>query len=81
MELLLLLILIVIFLIGIPIGISYLIYNWIKKKEFDRKYRILAITPIIIVSYFIYDAIYPNEDFYKTDFKEVTAMEFPKKAK
>jgi len=78
MELLVLLFLVLILLIGVPIGISYLIYNWIKKKEVDRKYRILAIIPIIIVCYFIYDAIYPSTDFYKTDFKEVTAMEFPK---
>ena len=64
--------------IGIPIGISYIIYRWIKKKEYKKVYRILALIPILIVGYFIYDAVYPNTEFYKTDFKEVTEMEFPK---
>jgi hypothetical protein len=75
----LLILLFMIFLIGIPIGISYLIYRWIKKREFDKKYRLLALIPSIIVGYFIYDAVYPDNDFYKTDFKEVTEIEFPEK--
>lgn len=79
MELLILLF--IIFLIAIPISISYLIYLWIKKREFDKLYRLLALIPIIIVGYYIYDAIYPDTDFYKTDFKEVTEMEFPKNGK
>ncbi|WKL46177.1 hypothetical protein Q1W71_14550 [Flavobacterium pectinovorum] len=81
MELLILLFIVVIFLIGIPIGLSYLIYRWIKKREFNKWYRLLSLIPLIIVGYFIYDAIYPNEDFYKTDFKEVTEMEFPENGK
>jgi cbb3-type cytochrome oxidase subunit 3 len=64
--------------IGIPIGISFVIYRWIKKKEFNKTARIFALAPILIAGYFIYDAIYPGEEFYKTDFKEVTEMEFPK---
>jgi amino acid transporter len=79
MELLILLFFVV--LIGIPIGISYLIYQWIKKKEFEKKWRLLAIIPLIIVGYFFYTAIYPDEDYYKNDFKEVTDMEFPKSGK
>jgi hypothetical protein len=77
MELILLLFIFIILLIGIPIGICYLIYRWIKNREFDKKYRLLALIPLIIVGYFIYDAIYPDTEFYKTDFKEVTEMEFP----
>jgi hypothetical protein len=45
--------------------------------EFDKLYKLLALIPLIIVGYFIYNAIYPDEDFYKTDFKEVTFMAFP----
>lgn len=78
MELLIIFLIIIILGIGIPIGISYLIYKWIKKKGFNKKWRIIALTPILIVGYFIYGAIYPSSDFYKTDFKEVTKMEFPK---
>ena len=70
-----------IFIVGIPIGISFLIYQRIKKSGFDKKYRFLAIIPLIIFGCLIYTAIYPNEDFYKTDFKEVTDMEFPKSGK
>lgn len=81
MQLLILISLIFILLIGIPIGISYFIYRWIKKKEFNKNYRLLALIPIIIVGYFIYEAIYPDTDFYKTDFKEVTEIEFPKNGK
>jgi len=77
MDLLLLLFTVVIFLIGIPIGISYLIYCWIKNREFNKWYRLFSLLPIIIVGYFIYYAFYPDDDFYKEDFKEVTTMEFP----
>lgn len=77
MELLIILFIVITFLIGIPIGISYLIYQWIKKREFDKMYRLLALIPLIIVGYFIYDAFYPDLDFYKTDFQKVTEMEFP----
>ncbi|KFF10075.1 hypothetical protein [Flavobacterium hydatis] len=79
MQLLILLITVLIFLIGIPITISYFIYKWIKNKGLDKRYRLLALIPIIITGYFIYDAFYPDSDFYKEDFKEVTEMEFPEK--
>ncbi|WP_396168574.1 hypothetical protein [Flavobacterium sp.] len=81
MELLVLLFIFVVFLFGTPIGLSYLIFHWIKKKEFDKIYRLLAIVPLILVGYFIYDAFYPNTDFYKTDFKEVTTLDFPQNGK
>lgn len=81
MDLILLLFIVFIFLIGVPIGLSYLIFRWIKRREFDEKYRLLSLFPVIIVGYFIYDAFYPDADFYKEDFKEVTGMEFPKNGK
>lgn len=78
MELAIMFFIVLIFLIGIPIGISYLIYRWMKRREFNKWYRLLSIIPIIIVGYFIYEAMYPDVDFYKRDFKEITEMEFPK---
>ncbi len=81
MELVLLLFVVVAFLFGIPISMSYLIYQWIKKKEFNRIYKLLALIPLIFVGYIVYDAFYPDDDFYKTDFKEVTAIEFPQNGK
>jgi len=81
MEILILFLIEIVLGIGIPIGISYLIYRWIKRKGFDKRFRLLALIPILIVGYFIYEAIYPSTGFYKTDFKEVTGMEFPKNGK
>ncbi len=81
MKLFLLLLIVIILGIGIPIGTSYLIYRWIKKKGFDKRLRLLALIPIIIVGYLIYDAIYPSAEFYKMDFKEVANMDFPKSGK
>lgn len=77
MELIIAFFIIIVLGVGIPIGISYLIYKWIKKKGFDKRLRIFALTPILIVGYFVYGAIYPSSEFYKTDFKEVTNMGFP----
>jgi hypothetical protein len=81
MELLILFFVVVIFLFGIPTCISYLIYRWIIKMKFNAIYRSLALIPLIIVGYFVYEAFYPDSDFYKMDFKEVTDMEFPKNGK
>ncbi len=64
--------------ITVPTGISYVLYKWIKKKGIDKRLRLLAFIPIFIAAYFIYDAVYPSDEFYKVDFKEVTDMEFPK---
>lgn len=77
MELIIIFLIVIILGIIIPIGITFLIYKWIKKRGFNKKWRIVALTPILIVGYFIYGAIYPSSDFYKTDFKVVTKMEFP----
>ena len=77
MEILIFFLIAIILIVGIPIGISYLIFKWVKKKGYDKRLRLLAFIPILIVGYFIYDAFYPSTEFYKTDFKEVTDMEFP----
>ena len=65
-------------LLGIPIGSSYLIYRWMKKRNVDRRIRIISLAPIILLIYIVYDSIYPSDDFYKEDYKEVTNHEFPK---
>lgn len=71
------LLLVFLLLIGIPLGLAYLIDWFIRKRDYDRRLRLLALIPIILLAYFGYTAIYPGEDFYKTDFKEVTGVEFP----
>ena len=66
-----------ILIIGIPIGISYFLYKYLNRKFPNKLYKYFAFTPILILIYSVLTAIYPNEDFYKTDFKEVTQIEFP----
>ncbi len=76
----LLLILAFLLIIGIPIGLSCLIYRFIKRKNYDKRLKLIALTPILIITYLIYSALYPNEDFYRTDFTEVTGIELPEHA-
>jgi len=64
-------------LIGIPIGLSYLIYRFIKKRNSDKRLRFIALTPIIIITNIIYSALYPSEEFYREDFTEVTGTKLP----
>ena len=69
-----LLILIPILLIGIPILLSIWIYRMMKKKGLNPKWRILSFLPVIIATYFVYDAFYPSSVFYKADFQEVAGI-------
>ena len=74
---LLLFILAFLLIIGIPIGLSYLMDRFIKKRNYDKRLRLIALTPVLIMTYLIYSALYPSEDFYRTDFTEVTGIELP----
>jgi len=64
-------------ILGVPIGLSYLIYRFIKRRAYPKEVRTLALVPIIVLGYFIYIAIYPSDSFYERDFLEVTGLEFP----
>ena len=64
-------------IIGLPVGLSYFIYRFIKKRNYDKRLRFISLTPILIMTYLIYSAIYPSEDFYREDFVEVTGVELP----
>ena len=77
MDLFLIFILAIIIILGVPIGLSILIYLIIKKRKLNRKFQLLALIPILTISYIIYDAIYPSDSFYKEDFYEVTKIKFP----
>ena len=78
--LLLLFLLLIILIIGIPIGTALFIDRYIKRKKYHPKWRLLALLPIFLFSYWIYISFYPGNDFYQTDFKQVTGMEFPHSA-
>jgi hypothetical protein len=61
-----------ILIIGIPIGLSFLILRFINKRNYDKRLRLIALIPILTIGCIIYTAIFPPEDF-----KEVTGIEFP----
>jgi hypothetical protein len=73
----LLLIILFVIVVSIPIGLSILIYKFIKRKGFDKKFRVIALIPILIFAYLIFTAIYPSNEFYEEDFSEVTTLKFP----
>ena len=40
----------------------------------------MSLIPIILFGYWIYISFYPGDDFYETDFKQVTGVELPNSA-
>jgi hypothetical protein len=74
---LILLLLAFLLIIGIPAGISYLIYRFLKKKNYDKTLRLLCLIPFLILGFIIFRAVYPSNEFYQEDFKEVTGLDFP----
>lgn len=64
-------------LIAIPIAMGLLIDRLIRKKGYHQIFRILALIPILIFGYFIYDAIFPSESFYREEFERATNIDFP----
>ena len=69
-------------ILGIPIGLTFFGYRYLRYEYPDNKYyKYFAFIPTLILIYFIWSAIYPSDDFYKVDYKEVTQMEFPANGK
>lgn len=71
---------VVLLIIGMPIAITYLLYQYLNRKFPNKLYKYLAYIPTLFLIYSVWTAIYPNENFYEVDFKEVTQLEFPKNA-
>jgi hypothetical protein len=67
----------IIVIVGVPIGLSFLIIWMIKKRNYDKRLKLIALIPVLTIGYFIYTAFFPTDSFYKDDFKEVTGIEFP----
>ncbi len=78
---------IIYFFVGIiiPLGISYLIYRWLKKKHSWFGFKILVIIPAIIGIYIISHDIYISTTFsdkeYRDDFQLITGASFPNDGK
>ena len=79
MEFLILMLIVIILIIGIPIILSIIIYNFTKKLNIDKRFRLFAVIPIAIISFIIYTAFCPLDEFYKEKYKEVTLLDFPEK--
>ncbi|MGC4021703.1 MAG: hypothetical protein QM734_07050 [Cyclobacteriaceae bacterium] len=47
----------------------------------DKRLKYLLFIPLIYFGYSVYTAIYPLDEFYKEDFKEVTGVDFPDQGK
>ncbi|GJQ04451.1 hypothetical protein [Capnocytophaga canimorsus] len=63
------------------IGITYFLYDYLSKKYPNKYYKYFAFIPIVLLGYWVYSSIFPDSDFYKADYKEVTQLNFPKEAK
>ncbi len=69
---------ILILIICIPFIVLYLLYRILNKKYPQKPYKYIVFLPLAFLIYAICVSIFPNEDFYKINFKEVTNLEFPK---
>ncbi|MEM6299519.1 MAG: hypothetical protein AAF740_12595 [Bacteroidota bacterium] len=77
----LLLFLLPILLLAFVIGSSVLLFRFIDRKGYRKGLGFLAFTPVWLLAYVVYAAVYPDEEFYREDFVEVTGVELPEEAK
>ncbi|HEY3387109.1 MAG TPA: hypothetical protein VGK46_11405, partial [Saprospiraceae bacterium] len=49
----------------------------IKKENYDKRLKLIALIPLLTFGYFIYTSFFPPDSFYKEDFKEITGIDFP----
>jgi hypothetical protein len=80
MDLFLLLLLIFALAVTIPTGIAYLLYRFLKTRISRKLALTVASLPVLIVSYFIFTAVYPNDDFYEEEFTRITSLSYPEDA-
>lgn len=62
------------------LGMSYLIYSYIKKRNYPAKYRLLALLPLLFLGYGVYQGLVNPHSLYKSHFKEITSYELPSSA-
>ncbi len=77
----LLLILVFAIILTIPIIASVFIFKITKRKyPLSISYIFASFIPLVF-AYFIFTAFYPNDEFYKYEFKTITKMDFPNSGK
>lgn len=64
-------------IVSLPLILSLLLFRWAGKSKYEKPLRVLAFMPLGVLAYFIYDAVNPNDAFYKEDFQEATGLRFP----
>ena len=50
-------------------------------KRVIKFLKVFPIVIVLVIGYFVYEAIYPGDDFYKEEFHKVTERNTPKSAK
>lgn len=71
----------VVLVVGIPSTILYFLYKWLTKKG-QKKIGVIILVAIFgFLTYSIYTAIYPSNQFYIDEFEINTGLEFPKSGK
>jgi hypothetical protein len=59
------------------VALAFYVYKiGIKKKR--PLFKVLALLPLLLLSYFWFSYFFPGDRIYKSDFKEVTGIDFPK---
>ncbi|MET4107214.1 hypothetical protein [Hymenobacter sp. UYP22] len=68
-------------ILSIPFGICWNIYWHFRKKGKRKAARIFAGLlgcGLLVVSYFVYTAFYPTDEFYEKEFQHIAGLPFPK---
>ena len=74
------LIVILIALISLPTLFAYLVYRCVRKTRIRLIGTLCLLLAPLLTIYFIYTAIFPNDDFYFEEYKTATSFDAPKSA-
>ena len=67
-------------IVGIPIISSIFLYKYLNRKFDGNWQKYLSLIPTLLLIYMVYSAIFPADEFYKEDFKEITKLDFPEQS-
>jgi hypothetical protein len=67
-----------IFIALIPVGLSFLIFRYLRKKGYRLAGLVLIAAVTIWTVYSSYTAFYPTNGFYEAEFERNTNLDFPK---
>lgn len=73
-------VLFILMIVGVIVGVIIIVYRLVKKK-FGKKPALISLMVIpLILSYYIYFAIYPNDNFYRGEFRKIVGLKLPESA-